>query len=603
MFLFDLRGELVYANAAALELTGFDKTEDLREMNLFTSLIVPFEKDRLLDDSLIKIQTRIDSESMINPEYNPQAETEYIEGTVLVIDSAFLGQCQHNTLKKQYEELIASEEKYRRFFEDDLTGDFIATPEGKIMECNTAFAEIYGFSNCEEAVQTDISQFNPQDWKKLMESLQVEHKIRGHQALHQRPDGKQIHVISNVVAIFDESQNIIQVKGYIFDDTERKRAEDALRESEEKYRLLFDEDLTGNFIATPEGIVLECNPAFAEIHGFSNAQEVLGINISHFNQKDWSNLIGQLETQLKVEGYQSWLTRADGEKIHVVANVIGIFDDLNQLIKVKGYLYDDTERKRAEEDLIYSEEKYHLLFEEDLTGDFIATPEGNILECNPAFAEIYGFNSIENALKWNISQSNPFDWPYMITRLKNEGKILGFQSWQRRSDAMKIHVVANLVGIFNDSGELETVKGYVFDDTERKLAEDELERGRSKITRILDSIQDGFVAFNNLWDIIYVNPCASEYVRIDGDELLGQNLWQRFPELKGTIHEEKFRSAMYNHKVQHFETQGIINKDKWFDFSVYPSEDGISVYWRDITKRRSLEGDFKQKRKIRKSTS
>ena len=66
---------------------------------------------------------------------------------------------------------------------------------------------------------------------------------------------------------------------------------------------------------------------------------------------------------------------------------------LGEMVQVKGYVFDDTERKEAEEALKQSEEKYHRLFDEDLTGDFIATLDGKILECNPAFAEIYGFDN------------------------------------------------------------------------------------------------------------------------------------------------------------------------------------------------------------------
>jgi PAS domain S-box-containing protein len=334
---------------------------------------------------------------------------------------------------------------------------------------------------------------------------------------------------------------------------------------------------------------LECNLSFAEIHGFVNVKEVIGLDISQLNPNDWADLIHHLKSEYKIQGYQSWQMRPDGKEIHVVANVIGIFNDSKELLQVKGYVYDDTERKQAEDDLIKSEEKYHLLFDEDLTGDFIATPEGHIKECNPAFARIYGFNNCEMAQEWNISQSNPFDWPYMVTRLRNEGKIQSFQSWQRRSDAMRIHVVANMIGIFNDSGELVQVKGYVFDDTERKQAEEELERGRNQITGILDSVRDGFIALNNFWDIIYANPCAGEYAGVDVDDLLGQNLWQRFPELDGTIYEKKFRKAMNDHEIQHFEERGIHKTDQWFSISVYPSDDGISVYWRDIPKLKTQE--------------
>ncbi|MGB9936594.1 MAG: PAS domain S-box protein [Methanobacterium sp.] len=350
----------------------------------------------------------------------------------------------------------------------------------------------------------------------------------------------------------------------------------------DKYRHWFDDDLTGDFIATPEGKILECNPSFADIYGFESCEEAIMSSISGFNPNDWANLISNLKKEHKIQEYQSWHKSNDGKKIHIIANIVGIFKS-EELIQVKGYIFDDTERKKADEALIESEEKYHLLFDEDLTGDFIATPEGQILECNPSFADIYGFYDCEQALTWNISESNPFDWPYIVTRLKNECKIQGFQSWQRRYDGMRIHVIANVVGIFNETDELIQVKGYVFDDTERKKAEEELSRSRSQIAKVLDSIKDGFMALSHYWNFIYVNKCAADYFGMESEDLIGQNLWKMFPELKGTIYETLFHNAIEKHEIQRFEAHGGLKPDRWFDFSVYPSDDGISVFWIDIT--------------------
>ena len=122
---------------------------------------------------------------------------------------------------------------------------------------------------------------------------------------------------------------------------------------------------------------------------------------------------------------------------------------------------------------------------------------------------------------------------------------------------MRIHVVANVVGIFSDLGRLTQVKGYVFDDTDRKKAEEELANSKHQITEILDSIQDGFVSLNHYWNLIYVNRRAAEYASVEPEDLIGQNLWKRFPELVGTSYETAFRKTMNEKEIHHFEEIGM----------------------------------------------
>ena len=101
------------------------------------------------------------------------------------------------------------------------------------------------------------------DWVNLVARLKIECTIKNYQSWQRRPDGKEIHVVANVVGIFRDSGVLTQVKGYVFDDTDRKNAEESLRKVRRSMSSsFFDDDLTGNFIATPEGIILECNPSF-----------------------------------------------------------------------------------------------------------------------------------------------------------------------------------------------------------------------------------------------------------------------------------------------------------------------------------------------------
>ena len=477
------------------------------------------------------------------------------------------------------------EEKFREIYQESPIGIIICDKMGKILYINQSALKILQISKLEDItdnifISSDIAAKKELLVKEGIIEFQASYNILKN--IKEHPNNSESLINWNVSVT--DSGFLVQIQHI----KEWQKTEKIIQKSEEKFQKFFEDDLTGDFIATPSGKLVMCNPSFVEIYGFDNHEQAMKAEISEFNQDDWINLINMLRTECKIKGHQSLHKRPDGKLIHVVANLVGIFNSSGSLTQVKGYIFDDTDRKKAEEFLQASEEKYHSLFDEDLTGDFIATLDGEILECNPAFAEIYGFTNRESASKCNISKFNSFDWPYMITRLKKEHRLQGFQSWQRRSDGMRIHIVANLVGIFNELNELIQVKGYVFDDTDRKQAEEELARSKHQMTEILDSIQDGFIALSHYWHFIYSNRCASEYFKAEYEDLIGQNLWDTFPELKGTIYEISFKKAMETQEIQHFEVKGLHNKNHCFDFTVYPSADGISVYWRNISTRKKV---------------
>jgi two-component system CheB/CheR fusion protein len=138
------------------------------------------------------------------------------------------------------------------------------------------------------------------------------------------------------------------------DITKRKRAEEALRESEERFRTLFEDDLTGDFIATPDGRILLCNNAFARMYGFVDPEEAVGSSLVDLKvqAENWTALIDRLKQERIVERFESYHLRRDGAIIHVVENVVGSFDGGGELMQIRGYVFEDTERKRFEQEIL-----------------------------------------------------------------------------------------------------------------------------------------------------------------------------------------------------------------------------------------------------------
>ncbi|HXG04487.1 MAG TPA: ATP-binding protein, partial [Candidatus Binatia bacterium] len=124
-----------------------------------------------------------------------------------------------------------------------------------------------------------------------------------------------------------------------------------------------------------------------------------------------------------------------------------------------------------------------------------------------------------------------------------------------------------------------------------RQATDEARRERERVDRILDSIADGFVAVDREWRFVYINRRAAEVTALMGrpaERLLGRVLWDEFPELCGSRAEEEYRRAMRDGVTTQFQFRDPA-VDRWYEVRAYPSADGLSIYFTDVTERRRAE--------------
>lgn len=180
--------------------------------------------------------------------------------------------------------------------------------------------------------------------------------------------------------------------------------------------------------------------------------------------------------------------------------------DLEMLEYVSTQVAQSIERKRAEEALRVSEEKYRRFFEEDLTGDITCLPDGSVRECNPAFARIFGFASVEEALRANLRSlyPHPKDFDVVMKRVRERGKLEYYEEELRRVDGQPVHVVENIIGSVDAGGELSEVKIYVFDNTERRQLEEQLLQAQKMEN--LGTLAGGIAHdFNNILTIMSVH--------------------------------------------------------------------------------------------------
>ena len=151
-----------------------------------------------------------------------------------------------------------------------------------------------------------------------------------------------------------------KLKGFVLvfsNVTKEREAQRALKISEERYRKLFMEDLTGDFVSAPDGTFLDCNPAFAKILGFEFVEELKRHKATEFYPSAHirEKFLNVLMKEKKVTNYELEMKRIDGSTINVLENVTGKFDNRGNLVEIRGYLFDITEHKKLEKQFLQAQ--------------------------------------------------------------------------------------------------------------------------------------------------------------------------------------------------------------------------------------------------------
>ncbi|MGD0856542.1 MAG: PAS domain S-box protein, partial [Dehalococcoidia bacterium] len=266
-------------------------------------------------------------------------------------------------------DLRKSEEKYRLIFENTTEGIFQSTPEGRYISINPAFARIGGFSSPEEMINsvTDIQRqryVHPEDRTRLMELLTNQGSVNGYEFEIKRHDGTNSWVSINIRAVRDPAGKINYLEGTLVDITERKQAEQSLREGEARYRELFDNMSSSvavyEAIDTGEDFIIRDFNLAAEKLEKVEKKDIIGrsvrdvfpgvadLGLLDVFKRVWRTGISEHHpiSQYKDSRITGW--RENYVYKLPSGEIVAIYDDV-------------TQRKLNEAALIKSEEKYRML--------------------------------------------------------------------------------------------------------------------------------------------------------------------------------------------------------------------------------------------------
>ena len=312
-------------------------------------------------------------------------------------------------------------EIYRNIIKNMQDIYFRSNLKGNLIMVSPAIESILGYTP-QEAVGNDIANKfykYPEERKDLLNKLQKTGEVNNFEVTLLTKKGKSVHMLSNSHFIYDKKKKPVGIEGTLTDITERKKSEEALKESENKYRTLMQQLPVGVYRTTPDGQFIYFNESLAQMLGYET-EELQKINVAdlYLNKKEREEELKQLKkTRKGIKKREIKLITRQGQIIIVNDIVNAVYDDEGNMKYFDGVLEDITDKKETENALKESEEKFRRLAQ--TTSTAIMVYQGTKwVYANPAAEKISGFSEEE------LVQMNFWDIvaPEHQEMIKNRGK-------------------------------------------------------------------------------------------------------------------------------------------------------------------------------------
>ncbi|MEA3323997.1 MAG: PAS domain S-box protein [Euryarchaeota archaeon] len=519
------------------------------------------------------------------------------------------------TERKETEDALRkSEEKYRTLFETAKDAIFLSDDAGKFVDVNQAACESLGYSR-EELLrlsnrEIDAEPTGHEAFLKVRDALAEEAIFEVNQ---QRKDGTLLPV--EITGKFFDVDGELLSLAIARDITERKESEYALRESEEKLRSIVEQSCDGIVLVDEQGTIVAWNRGQEQITGLSRA-EVLGRPawdvLSQLSANDIDNPVVHEQVKagvLKIlETGQSGrldrldetvIQRPDGTRRAIQAAVFPIKTD-------KGFMVgaisrDVTERKKAEETVRISEEKYKALYDNSPLPYQSLNEDGTFNDVNPAWIKTLGYDREEVIGKWFGDFLHP-DWePHFkknFQEFKRRGYVHDVQFKIRHKDGHYLDISFEGYIGYNPDGNFKQTYCVFQDITERKHVEEELKATQLKYRQLFETMASGvaiFEAVDDGDDFIFrdFNQAGENIENVKREDILGRRVAEVFPGVKKFDLFKVFQRVWRTGKTEYF-SEAICRYENdpgtWRESWVYKLSSGeiVSVF-NDITERKQAE--------------
>ncbi len=516
--------------------------------------------------------------------------------------------------KEAGEALLASEDQYRNIFESSQDALMtLESPSWKFTSANTAMLRMFGAKNAAELFSHAPWVLSPKlqpdgrsSAKKAKKMIQIAIRQGSHafEWTHRRIDGTAFPaevLLTRVVKDKDKDKDIVSLQATVRDITARKKSEEALRESEEKFRLMFNTSAAGMAMCNMDGSLVEVNQAYLDIIGYTRKE---ALRLSYWDltpkkyAKDEARQLRSMELTGKYGPYTKEYIRKTGERVDVMLTG-AVVTGADGVKRIWSLVENITERKRSEE-LLKQREAYLTAIVDNQSGMvWLKDKESRFLAVNQVFAKMAGKKKPEDV----VGKTDLDFWPPEMAKgyRADDRKVMRSRKSVSVEELISEKGVARWhetfkTPVFDSDGKVIGTTGYARDITERRRAEEALQESEKRFR----------VVVNNSLDLVYrrniqtgrydfFSPAVKKTLGFSSEELIGKKL----SFATSRIHPEDLKVIMpvLKRAQAGLQRSGIVDyrcrhKDgtyRWLSdrFTIVDDANGRPFYWvgvsRDVT--------------------
>ncbi len=309
-----------------------------------------------------------------------------------------------------------------------------------------------------------------------------------------------------------------------YDISEEKRTQNQHRE-------LVSRSLIGIFQTSPEGIILEANPAILKALGYESVDQMnkMGMDYLYANSEDRARFVSDV-SKGPVSNFETQFRCSDGRMIAVSLSGNFVRDDSGKVRFIEGTFEDITQRKKAEEARKEMEGQFKTLVENLDVGVYrnSAGPQGRFLQGNPAIARIFGYDSVESFMQVAAAESyqNVEDRTLFLEEISKKGSVRNKVLPLRRKDGIPFWASCTATAHFDAKGKIDWIDGIIEDITERKHIEEELQNSQRHLADIIEFLPDAVMVIDAEGKITAWNRAIEKMTGVKAADILGKGNYE-----------------------------------------------------------------------------